>query len=63
MSDQNILEANSFFNDFKKKAMDAIASLNGDIWQSKDWEHKEPSLSDPEKIPYTYHHEVNASPW
>ena len=61
MLDQNILEANIFFHDFKKKAMDAIASLNGDIWQFKAWDYKGPSLSDLEKIPYTYHHEVNAS--
>jgi coproporphyrinogen III oxidase len=61
MPDKNNPEAESFIAGFKKKAIEAITSLNGTMWQSKTWDHKGPAPSDPEQIEYTYHHEVNAS--
>jgi coproporphyrinogen III oxidase len=61
MPDKNNPEAESFIAGFKKKAIEAITSLNGTMWQSKTWDHKGPAPSDPEQIEYTYRHEVNAS--
>jgi coproporphyrinogen III oxidase len=61
MPDKNNPEVESFIAGFKKKAIEAITSLNGTMWQSRTWDHKGPAPSDPEQIEYTYRHEVNAS--
>ena len=61
MPEKNNPEVENFIADFKKKAIEAITSLNGTMWQAKTWEHKGPAPSDPEQIAYTYCHEVNAS--
>ena len=59
MPDKNNPEVERFIAGFKKKAIEAITSLNGTMWQSKTWDHKGPAPSDPEQTEYTYRHEVN----
>lgn len=60
-SNQYVSEVDSFFDGFKKKATSAISGFNGEVWQSKSWEREGPRPSDPEQIPYTWRHYVNAS--
>ena len=61
MSEKNNPEVGSFIAGFKKKAIEAITSLNGTNWQSRTWEHTGPTSTDPEQVAYTYRHEVNES--
>jgi hypothetical protein len=40
MPDKNNPEVEIFIAGFKKKAIEAITSLNGTMWQSRTWDHK-----------------------
>ena len=54
-------EVESFIAGFKKKALGAISSFNGEQWQSKVWEHTTPVSSVPQQVECVYRHEVAIS--
>jgi len=54
-------EVESFIAGFKKKALDALSSFNGELWQSRVWEHTTPASSGPQQAECSYRHEVAVS--